>query len=128
MTRRDPSLSVSQVTRAGSMPSEAANGRDSASIWVAWPRRRADGRTTYPMWPPISRRNRFSTCRIDQAGELGRVSGLGAGPLLVRRVRVRAHPAVLTVGELVPGGEERRVYGGRRQDQSWHGSSVATLA
>ena len=47
-----PRCPVSQVTSAGSMSRAAAIGSDWVSIRVAYPlRRRADGRTQYPMWP-----------------------------------------------------------------------------
>jgi proline iminopeptidase len=55
MTVREPTLSTSHVMRAGSIPSSLATRSAWRSISVAWPRRRADGRTSYPMWPPISR-------------------------------------------------------------------------
>ena len=46
MTRREPRLSVSQVTRTWSMPMARACGSTARSIAEAWPRRRAVGRTS----------------------------------------------------------------------------------
>ncbi|GAB3651341.1 hypothetical protein GCM10028833_22310 [Glycomyces tarimensis] len=47
------------------MPSAAACGRAAASIAVAWPWRRAEGRMSYPMCPPTSNKRLLSRWRME---------------------------------------------------------------
>ncbi|WP_278258638.1 hypothetical protein [Nocardioides convexus] len=63
MVRREGALSSSQVTSTRSRPSPAASSSASRRAAPACPRRRADGLTEYPMWPPTSRRKSLSACR-----------------------------------------------------------------
>jgi hypothetical protein len=56
-----PPLSRRRSSRA---PGRCPRHRRSAAPPAAWPRRRADRRTSNPMWPPLASRSGVRRCRI----------------------------------------------------------------
>src|SRR6185312_7651753 len=64
MIRREATFTSSQVRRTFAIPSSRALPSPMRRAMVPYPRRRHEGRTSYPMWPPVRDRpsvNRWRT-------------------------------------------------------------------